>query len=165
MSNIILIGMPGCGKTTIGKKVADKLGKKFVDTDELLVEIYNKEIPEIFAEEGEEKFREYETETLKSIDKDLNAVIATGGGIVVKERNVPLMKQLGKVFFIDREVEDILSTLDSDSRPLLADDRSRIYNLYEDRYEKYKSACDIIVNNDMVLEKVVDSIISKIEEV
>ncbi len=165
MSNIIIIGMPGCGKTTIGKKVAEKLGKKFIDTDELLVDIYKKEISDIFENEGEEKFREYETETLKSIDKNINAVIATGGGIVVKERNIPVLKELGRVVFLDREVEDILSTLDSDSRPLLADDRSRIYKLYDDRYEKYKSACDIIVNNDMAIEKVIDNIISKTEEV
>lgn len=163
MENIILIGMPGCGKTTVGEILSDRLNMNFVDTDELLEKNYKKTIKNIFEYEGEEKFREYETETLKSLKRDSNTIISTGGGIIVKERNIPLLKELGKVIFIDRSVESILSTLDSGSRPLLTEDEDRIYKLYKDRYEKYKSSCDIIVDNDDSIDNLIESLIEYLD--
>lgn len=161
--HIILIGMPGCGKTTIGGKLSKLLGMDFVDTDEYIEEMTGKSIKEIFKEEGEEKFRDYESQALLEVLEKAPAVIATGGGITNRYSNIDAMKEKGVVVFIDRKVEDILSTLDAGSRPLLSEDTDRIYELYRQRYERYRIAGDIRVENDKGLKIVVQNIIDAIE--
>ena len=93
MQNIILVGMPGCGKSTIGKQLAETLEKSFVDTDEEIIHLSGKSIPEIFSEDGEETFRQLETRVLESLGKQSGLVIATGGGCVTRMRNYPLLQQ------------------------------------------------------------------------
>ena len=100
MQNIVLIGMPGCGKTTIGKLLAEKTGRRFMDTDEEIVRLAGKTIPEIFAEEGEEVFRDWETKVLAELGKQSGLIIATGGGCVTKERNYNLLHQNSEIYWI-----------------------------------------------------------------
>ncbi len=160
--SIILIGMPGCGKSTIGFALAKRLGIEFIDTDSLIEQTEGKTITEIFAQNGEEYFRNAETKILKSvIEKD--AVISTGGGIVVKKENIDLLrKSSAKIIFIDREVQDILSTMNAKGRPLLKDNTERIYKLYEERYDKYMKAADIRIINDETKHQTVQKIIEVI---
>jgi shikimate kinase len=112
--NIILVGMPGSGKSTVGKALAEALGRPFVDTDALIVEDAGRSIPEIFSADGEEVFRAYETEAVKKAGMMSGAVIATGGGVVTRERNYAPLHQNGKIVFIDRD-PDILPV---DGRPI-----------------------------------------------
>jgi len=116
--NIILIGMPGCGKTSIGAALAKMMKWEFADTDELIIQTAGKSIPDIFAEDGEEVFRKLETEALLTLcnrGKDNKSlVIATGGGIVTKPENKEIIKQNGIVIFLDRD----LSQLPIAGRPL-----------------------------------------------
>ena len=114
MENIVLIGMPGCGKSTVGKLLSEITGKQFVDADSYLVEKYGRRIPEIFAADGEDGFRAMETEVLTELGKQSGLIIATGGGCVTQERNFPLLHQNGRIFWLQRE----LSLLPVDGRPL-----------------------------------------------
>lgn len=114
MKNIVLIGMPGCGKTSIGCTLASMTGRDFVDTDRVIEERAGKTIPTIFAEDGEEAFRALETQVLADIAARSGQIIATGGGIVTRERNLPLLRQNSTVVFLDRAV----SELPTNGRPL-----------------------------------------------
>ncbi|MCH5198554.1 MAG: AAA family ATPase [Oscillospiraceae bacterium] len=136
--NIVLIGMPGSGKTTIGKLLAKKLGREFIDTDDLIIKSAGKEIPDIFNEYGEEHFRKLEVEAVKEAAKNSNKVIATGGGAILRSENIKALKMNGKIYFLNRSPELLLPT---DDRPL-ARDTEAIYKRYNERYDKYISAAD-----------------------
>ena len=112
--NIILIGMPGCGKSTIGKLLAEKTGKEFVDSDAIITSLAGKSIPDIFAQDGEDAFRHWESMAIAQGGMGSGLIIATGGGCVTKARNYPLLHQNGTLFWIQRDL-DILPT---DGRPL-----------------------------------------------
>src|SRR4051812_17359313 len=99
--NVVLIGLMGSGKSTIGRLVAHSLGFEFVDTDHLIIEAAHRNIPQIFASEGEEGFRQRETEALRSLDGKQGNVIATGGGIVTVPENLELLRQLGFVVWLN----------------------------------------------------------------
>lgn len=147
MKNIVLIGMPGCGKTTFGKKLAKKLGVSFYDADEVLEAREQRTIKSFFAE-SEDAFRTAETRTLRYL-ADLNgAVIATGGGAVKRAENMELAKRGGVVVFIDRRPENILGCIAGDARPLLAADKQRIFTLYEERIALYRKYADYTVENN-----------------
>ena len=146
MNNIYLVGMPGCGKSTIGRAVSKKLGIKFVDVDDYIVKKAGKNIAEIFSKVGNEGFRKIESECLLDISKMENVIVATGGGIVTIPENIPVMKDTGKVIFIDTPVENILKNSSLSNRPLLKD-KSKIYELYNERIEKYNLASDFICEN------------------
>jgi shikimate dehydrogenase len=129
--NLVLVGMPGCGKTTIGRRVAKFLGREFIDLDAMIVEKAGKTIPEIFADEGEDAFRLLETECATEAGKKSSTVISCGGGIVTKERNYAPLRQNGTIIFINRKTE-ALATRDrpvSASRSLeeIAAERRPIY--------------------------------------
>ena len=145
--NIVLIGMPGCGKTTFGRALAAGLQRSFYDADQVLEEREQRSIKSFFAE-SEEAFRQAETRTLKYLAGLENAVIATGGGAVTRAENMAALAENGVIFFIDRRPEKIISCIDSDVRPLLADDKLRIFKLYEQRIELYRKYADCIVGNN-----------------
>lgn len=148
MRDVILIGMPGSGKSTLARKLAEKLGRAFVDTDIEIERSERKCIPEIFKNRGEKYFRECETKILQSV-LGKGSVIATGGGIVLKEENISVMRQGGGyVLFIDRPPENIVGDIKTNNRPLLAKGKERIFELYNERYEKYTAACDARILND-----------------
>lgn len=146
MKNIVLIGMPGCGKSTFGKRLAKKLGRKFYDADEVLEELEQRTIKDFFAE-SEDAFRAAETRTLAYLATLEGVVIATGGGAVKRAENMDLMKRDGVVVFLDRKPEQILGNIEGDARPLLAADKQRIFKLYEERIDLYRKYADKIITN------------------
>lgn len=159
MNNIYLVGMPGCGKTTIGGLIAEGLGRTLVDLDECIVEREGRTIPEIF-EEGESVFRSAETAALRDIASKDKLLVATGGGIVTIEENIGIMKESGRVIFIDASPDFIMSNSALDGRPLLKD-KNKIYDLYKARIALYRKAADFTVLNDGILSDVC----KKVEEV
>lgn len=156
--NIILIGMPGSGKSTVGKLVAEKLGREFIDTDEEILRREResgkgRDIPAIFAEEGEAGFRKLESAVIHDVGKLSGKVIATGGGVVTKYENYPSMKQNGKIFFIDRS-PDLLET---DGRPL--SQSKGVAALYEARLPLYNGMCDFKISNNGTPQESAEAII------
>lgn len=152
--NIVLVGMPGSGKTTIGKALAEKLGKTFVDTDEMIVNDYGV-ISDIFAAKGEAYFRDLETQKVKECAKGNSQIIATGGGAVLRKENIDALKQNGIVFFLDRPLSDIIPTSD---RPLSSDVEA-LKKRYEERYDIYLSSCDEKIHVDGIVENSVNKIL------
>lgn len=155
MENTILIGMPGCGKTTIGKLVAQKLGKEFVDADSVVEAYAGKSIPQIFSESGEVGFRALETEVLEQLGKRSGLVIATGGGCVTREENYPLLHQNGTIYWLQREI----SELPTDGRPL--SQKGTLQLMYEKRRPMYKRFSDCIVSNNRIATEAADEIVRK----
>lgn len=160
-SNIILVGMPGCGKSTIGEKLAEKLNYDFCDLDDYIVEKEDMTIDQMF-EHGEEYFRDIESSGVRDIVNWNKTVIATGGGVIKRLENIDVLKENGFIIFIDRPIEQIISDVDTDIRPLLKDGKERLYNLLEERYELYKNCCNIRVINDSDIDKLIEKITEKI---
>ncbi len=152
--NIALIGMPASGKTTIGKILAKKLSYRFVDTDQLIVEKAGMPITEIFKKYSEDYFRDIESQVIAEISLKNGVVISTGGGAVLKEENIFNLKRNSKIFFLDRELSELLPTND---RPL-ANNIEKIKKLYEQRIVIYKSSADYIVK-PTTIEETADIII------
>ena len=137
--NIVLSGMPGSGKSTVGKYLAQTLNRKFIDTDEEIVKQTGKEITDIFAEIGNEGFRRIEAEVIARVSSEnQGAVIATGGGAILRDDNVRALKRNGKIYFLNRPIENIVPTAD---RPL-ALDRAALEARFRERYARYLSTCD-----------------------
>ena len=137
MQNILLVGMPGCGKSTLGKLLATELGRKFVDLDAEIVKRAGCPIPEIFQTEGEEGFRARESAVVADICRESGLVIATGGGVVTREENLPQMSQNGRVVFLDIAPEGLPTA----GRPL--SQQKTPEQLYRERLPLYKKAADI----------------------
>ena len=156
MENIVLIGMPGCGKTTVGKALAEKLGKAFIDADEELVKLADKSIPEIFAEDGEEVFRAWETKTLTELGKKSGLILSTGGGCVTRDRNYPLIHQNGTIFWLKRD----LDKLPTDGRPL--SQTGKFAAMYEIRRPLYEAFADVVIDNDGTLEDTMAQIMEEL---
>jgi len=144
--NITLIGMSGCGKTVVGERLAQLLNMKSFDADAEIEREQNMRISEIFEKLGEAEFRRLEREKTAELAKLENAVISTGGGVVLNPANMENLKRNSVVVFLDRSADDILTDLDNSNRPLLAD-KSRVYKLYDERIELYRKYADIIVEN------------------
>lgn len=157
MENIVLVGMPGCGKSTIGALLAQKCGREFVDTDTLIVEKAGKSIPEIFADVGEQGFRQLETEVLTEVGKQSSLVIATGGGCVTKPENYPLLHQNSRIIWLKRDI----SHLPTDGRPLSLS--QRLDEMYKSRAPMYKDFADTIIENDSTPENVANAILGGIK--
>ena len=140
--NIILIGMAGCGKTTIGKLLAEKTGKVFVDADALIPELAGKSIEAVFAEDGEAVFRQYETKALAHLSKEAEIVLATGGGCVVTPENRAILRQNGRIFCLQRN----LDALAVEGRPL--SQGRGVEALYQARKPLYAAFADYFVDNN-----------------
>ena len=150
MENILLVGMPGCGKTTVGQQLAQELGKKFVDADQALEETTGQKITDILPSQGEAAFRALETQTLADLGKQSGLVIATGGGCVTREENYDLLHQNGTVFWLTRE----LNKLPTQGRPLSRD----LGQMYARREPMYRRFADAAVSNDGSVEQTVREI-------
>ena len=137
--NLVLTGMPGSGKSTIGKLLAARLGRELVDTDAEIVKRAGTPITEIFKTRGEAFFRDMESEVIRELSLTGGRIIATGGGAVLRSENVEALKMNGVVVFLDRPVEELIPT---DDRPL-SDDAGKMRALYEARYPIYTKAADL----------------------
>lgn len=153
MRNIVLIGMPGSGKTTLGRYLAEILNRDFIDADPEIEKDAGQTIPELFAV-SEDHFREQETKTTRRLAKLRGKVLAMGGGVVLREENIACLKENGLIIFLDRSPEDIVGDVDTETRPLLAAGRQRIYDLYARRETLYRKAADLTVANKGDLKEV-----------
>lgn len=160
---LILIGMPGSGKTTIGKLLAQEYNCSFCDMDDYISEISEKSIAELFAE-GEDVFRGYETQACKELSMSDKTVISTGGGVIKKDANMEILRETGIVIFIDRPVQSILEDININSRPLLKSGKDRLYNLYDERINLYKEFSDIEILNDKSLNNTIYNITNAISD-
>ena len=140
--NLVLIGMPGSGKSTLGRLLAARTGKPFCDTDARIVERTGKPITAIFAEDGEAAFRDLETEVLRDCCARGGAVLATGGGAVLRAENRALLRQNGPVILLDRPLEDLSPTGD---RPL-GDSMEKLRRLWAERKDIYRAAADLRIS-------------------
>ena len=154
MENIVLIGMPGCGKSTIGKLLAKKLARQFVDADEKIAELAGMTIPEIFKTHGENGFRELEKQVLVQLGMQSGLIIATGGGCVTKDENYHALHQNGRIYWLHRRLED----LPTDGRPL--SQTNTLSDLYAVRMPLYQKFCDAVVDNNTAPEAAVQAILS-----
>ena len=154
-ANLILVGMPGCGKSSVGRIIADKLGRELLDSDAEFERMHGITPAEAINTLGEEKFREMETQTLSEIAKQSGKVIATGGGVVTKERNYPLLHQNGVIVFLERELQNLAT----DGRPL--SQRGSLEALYAKRAGLYRAFADITVKSTEAKELTADAILSE----
>lgn len=155
IDKIILIGMPGCGKTTIGKVLARELNYNFYDMDDYIEETSNISIKEIFNR-SEDEFRKLETEACKELALKKRCVISTGGGVVKRDINMDILKEVGVIIFINRPIEKILTDVDISKRPLLNGGKERLYKLHKERFYKYRSSCHVEVINEGFLREAID---------
>ena len=136
--NIVLTGMPGSGKSTVGRILAQEMGREFVDTDTEIIRLAKKPIADIFAQRGENGFRELESQVIQQLSQRTGLVIATGGGAILRAENLRHLRQNGRIYFLDRPLEDIQP---SDDRPL-SRDREALEQRYAERYPRYVAAAD-----------------------
>lgn len=148
--NIVLIGMPSSGKTTVGKAISEKLCKDFTDSDEGIVRSAGKSIPDIFADDGESIFRSIEKEVIKTLSMKNSQIISTGGGVILNDENIEVLKGNGRVYFLDRPLEKLITTSD---RPL-SSNRSDLEKRYRERYELYKRAADVVIDGSGTVDEV-----------
>ncbi len=141
--NVVLIGMPSSGKSTVGKILAKKLGKEFIDTDSEIEKREKEDIPTIFSKKGEEYFREVEREVLKEVGKLTGKVIATGGGVVKDLRNKYPLSANGVIVYLERDLDKLLT----EGRPL-SKSREDIERLYNERKDKYRAFAEFSVDNN-----------------
>ena len=139
--NLVLIGMPGSGKSSVGATLTETTGKPLADTDRLIVEKAGKPIPDIFREDGEPAFRDLESEVIRELSLQGGQIISTGGGAVLRPENVTMLRQNGRLFWLDRDPDSLVPT---DDRPL-ADTVAKMKALYQEREPIYRASADVII--------------------
>ena len=155
--NIVLIGMPSAGKTTIGKMLEEKLGKEFFDLDDMIIAKAGKSIPEIFQESGETGFRAIETEVAIEASKMNNKIIATGGGVVKHKVNMDFLRLNGITIFIDRDIDKLIS---SDPNRPLSSSKQALQQMYKERYPLYQKYATYVAVNNANIDETVDDIVN-----
>lgn len=158
MANLVLVGMPGSGKSTVGALLAERTGRELVDLDGEIVRAAGKSIPEIFAQGGETAFRALEREAVAAASKRTGAIIVTGGGAVKDERNYPPLHANGVIFCVDRAIEN----LPRDGRPLSAS--ADLAAMYAERRPMYERFADAFADNNGAPEKTAETILAKFDE-
>ncbi len=153
--NIVLIGMPGCGKSTIGKMLSESLDKELVDSDVEIEKVINCQIKDFLSESNEKEFRDIESDVINNISLLNNKILSTGGGVVKRESNIKSLKANGIIIFIDRDINNIAI---DDTRPL-SSNVEKLKKLYNERYLLYKEACDYVVTNNDDINETVNKII------
>lgn len=156
-TNIVLIGMPGCGKSSIGEMVGKILQTDFYDLDAYIEKKAQTSIPELF-QRGEDYFRQLESNAVEEIYQKEATVISTGGGIVTRPENMRLLQETGTIFYIERPLDLILQSSDLTDRPLLAEDNTKIYTLHQQRKPLYEKYCHFRIMNDQSLLQAAEEI-------
>lgn len=159
MKTVYLIGFMGSGKSTIGQELAKKLNRTYVDTDQFIVETHQREIADIFRENGENTFREYEIDALKRVS--IYEVVSTGGGIVERNENLQTMQKNGLIIYLHASFQEIANRLEKDeTRPLWNNDIEGKLNLYKRRIKMYEKYADHLIHTD---GRSIDEIIHEIK--
>lgn len=159
--NIVLIGMPGSGKSTIGRILGEKLGLLFIDLDKEIEKYSGQSIPSLF-EKGEDHFRKIESEVAVSFSKQKSLVIATGGGIILREANVEALREKGIIIFLNRKIEIIAEDVITSTRPLLSEGVEKLYQIYNERIELYLKYSDIMIENNKTPHVAIKQIMDKL---
>ena len=158
--NILLIGMPGSGKTTIGKILSSKINLEFLDMDDFIENYSGRKIPDIFKD-GEKSFRDLESRCCEILSRKRNIVVSTGGGAVKRASNMAYFKNF-KIIFINRPLDLIFEDINTDTRPLLNNGREKLKTLYRERIDLYKKYCDVEILNNSDIDTVLNKIIKNI---
>lgn len=161
--NIILIGIMGAGKTTVGKLLSRKLGYRFIDMDDYIEESQGETITQMF-ERGEDYFRRIEAGAAQSLGALDKVVIATGGGVVKNDNNMKVLSQGGVIVYLQRQVDKILEVLDVSGRPLLRDNPQRLHEILREREELYNRYGEIVVQNNGDAGQAAQAIITALED-
>ncbi|OCA98493.1 shikimate kinase [Clostridium beijerinckii] len=156
-NKVVFIGMPGCGKSTIGRLVSEELKINFIDMDNYIENMTSKTIPELF-EQGENYFRDFESLACRELAKEGKVIISSGGGVIKRTENIDVLKEESFIIFIDRPLEELLGDVDISKRPLLKEGRERIIKLYEERYELYRLCADKVIRNNREIGDIVNEI-------
>ncbi len=167
--NVVLIGFMGSGKSSVGRIIAKKLGKRFIDMDDVIEDKASMSINDIFAKFGEEHFRDIESEVALMLAEDNNLVISCGGGVILREKNMRALKKNGMVFYLKASPESIYRRVkDDNSRPLLKvkDPLAQIKQLLSVRELLYNQWADIVIDTDSKsLEEVAEEIMKQINKI
>lgn len=163
MANIVLIGMPGAGKTTIGRKLGKALGRPVLDTDDKVVEQTGRTIKDLF-QEGEDVFRQAETAAVKTLAAMDGIIISCGGGVVKRPENIAFLQATGKIFFLNRDLEAIAGCVDKVTRPLLNSAEDRLTQLYRERMPLYLKYADYTIPVDEDFDKTTEYIVELVKK-
>ncbi|WP_278846735.1 shikimate kinase [Brachyspira pilosicoli] len=147
-NTIFVIGLPGSGKSDLSKLLAEYINYSFFDMDKVIESREKKTINKIFEDRGEEYFREVESDVLEELSNIKNAVVSTGGGAILKEKNRALIKDRGIVIFIDRPAELIVNNINVSERPLLVQDKNKLIELSKKRDALYRECATVIFNHN-----------------
>ena len=162
MKNIVLIGMMGSGKTTCGQLLANRLGRPFVDCDTVIEGFAGRSIPDIFAAEGEESFRDLESQVIRELSRQEGLVIATGGGAILRQANVAALRDNGTIVFLNRPAGEIFDSVAMGGRPLAQAGKEAFEATFRLRLPSYRTAADVMVFDFSSPEATVDEILSKV---
>ena len=163
MKNIILTGMMGNGKTTIAALLGKKLHRQVIDTDDVVVELGGMSIAEMFSVHGEEFMRKLETESCKLLSKKTDLIIATGGGLPMREENRAYLRESGIVVFLNRDPGITYDTMDRTGRPLAQQGREAFVQRFLDREPIYREFSHVVINDFSCPENTVAEILEKLE--
>lgn len=155
---ISIIGMPGSGKTTLGKALSKRYGMKLFDTDKVISAEYGLTINQIFQSAGEDAFRNLETKCVRELANERGRIISTGGGTVLREENMFLLRKKTIIIFIDRRPRDIIKYVNHSKRPLTKDDPTVILDIYKERIDLYRKNADITVKNKGNLARILNCV-------
>lgn len=164
MKNIILTGMMGCGKSTLAQMLGELLHRRVVDTDALVEEKAGMTISQIFAQYGEEHMRELETAACRELSQQENLIIATGGGLPLRQENRDYLRSTGTVFFLNRDPAQIYDTMDKSGRPLAQQGKTAFLQRFSDREPIYRDFAHIIIQDFSTPQHTLSEILTKLEE-
>ena len=146
--HIFIIGMPGCGKSSLGRKVANNMGIPYVDTDQRIEQAAGCTVSQIFERYGEQAFRNAETNVLIQLTREPASIVSTGGGMVMRDTNRTIMRNHGVIVLIDRPLEEIMGDIKLNRRPMLArKGLPEVERLYHERIDTYRSVADAVLDN------------------